>query len=246
MFRWKVSILVGLCLFPFVTRAQFNDTTNYYINYASTGIVNKTNDNRSYVVNNHFRFSVYKNHVSLNTTHGFVFGKQQHKVTNRDLTSSVDFNLYQTLPHFYYWGLGVYERNYSLKINQRLQAGAGIGYELIDRKNSLVILSNGILYEKTGLFDQAEAADITYETYRNSFRLKFRFLIRDRVTLESTDFLQHSLEDRHDYIVRCFTSLSVKVIRWLNFTTAFTYNKMSRTQRENLLLNFGLTVERYF
>src|SRR6187549_1724526 len=103
----KVSCLLCLCLGPLILWAQFNDTTNYYINYTSTGIVNKTNDNRSYVLNNNFKFSIYKKHLSFNTTHSFIYGKQQEQVTNRDLTSSFDVNLYQTLPHFYYWGLGV-------------------------------------------------------------------------------------------------------------------------------------------
>lgn len=226
--------------------SQFNDTTNYYINFGSTGVISKTNDRRSYVLNNNLRFSMYKKNVSMNTSHSFMYGKQQESLVNRDLSSSVDFNLFKTLKHFYYWGLGSYERSFSLKINQRLQSGLGLGYHLVDRKQTVIIISDGILYEKSDLFDRDEAADIQYETLRNSFRLKFRFLIGDIITFEGTDFLQHALSDRHDYIIRSMTNLSIKLMKWLSFTMSVTYNKLNRTGRENLLLNFGLSMEKYF
>src|SRR5262245_19985101 len=117
MHRWKPFLVLCLCICAYQIHAQFNDTTNYYVNCSSTGILNKTNDNRSYVLNNNFKFSIYKKHVSLNTTHNFTFGKQNEELTNRDFTSALDGNLYKTLPHLYYWGLAVYERSVSLKIH---------------------------------------------------------------------------------------------------------------------------------
>lgn len=226
--------------------SQFNDTTNYYINFGTTGVASKTNDRRSYILNHNLRFSLYKKSVSMNTSHSFIYGKQQDNLVNRDLSSSLDFNLFKTLKHLYYWGLGSYERSFSLRINQRLQTGLGIGYHLIDKKNAVVILSDGILYEKSDLFDKGEAADMQYETFRNSLRLKLRFSIREIVTFESTDFLQHAVSDRNDYIIRSMTNLSVKLMKWLSFTMAVTYNKLNRTGRENLLVNFGFSMEKYF
>jgi hypothetical protein len=229
-----------------VLLAQFNDTTNYFVNFASTGVINKTNEGNSYLLNNAFRFSLYKKDVSMNAATSLVYGKNQNNLTNRDFSSTLDFNLYKTLPHFYYWGLGSYERSFSLKIDQRVQAGAGVGYNIVDRPNSLVVLSDGILYEKSELATNAEGVPETNEILRNSFRLKFRFVFNKVVTLDGSDFLQHSLSDRHDYIVRSNTNMSVKLIRWLSFTTSVTYNKLARTERENLLITFGLSAEKYF
>jgi hypothetical protein len=233
-----------ICCYP--SYSQFNDTVNYYVNFAATGIINKTNDGSSYVSNNSFRFSLYKKNVSVNTTHGLVYGKQQDNLTNRDLSSALDFNLYSKPQHFYYWGLGNYERSFSLKINHRLQAGLGIGYNVIDRENALVIVSDGILYEKSDLYDNVESGENRHDIFRNSFRIKFRFLIGKAVTIDGVDFLQHALSDRHDYIVRSNTNLSVRLVQWLSFTTSVTYNKLNSTQRENLLVNFGLRIEKYF
>jgi hypothetical protein len=246
MYRLKICSFLYVIVCCYRCCAQFNDTTNYYVNFSSTGIINKTNDKDSYLLNNHLKFSLYKKRASINTTHSLVYGEQQNKLTNRDLASTLDFNLFKTLQHFYYWGLGGYEKNFSLKINNRFQAGLGIGYNVVDRKNALVVVSDGILYEKSDLFDNAEAGRNRYETFRNSFRIKFRFLVGNAVTIDGTDFLQHSLSNGQDYIIRSNTNLSVKLMRWLSFTTSVTYNKLNQTRRENLLISFGLTLERYF
>ena len=46
---------------------QFNDSVNYFVKLASTGIINRTNERDSYVLNNALRFSVYKKNICLNS-----------------------------------------------------------------------------------------------------------------------------------------------------------------------------------
>lgn len=226
--------------------AQFNDSIHYYANYTSTGTINKTNEGSSYVLNNNAKFNVSKKNMSFNMTTGWVYGQQQNNLTNNDVMSALDANLYKTFKHFYYWGLGLYEKSYSLKINHRLQTGVGIGYNLVDRKTAVFIVSDGILYEKSSFRENDELGRDQYETFRNSFRIKFHFIIKDRVTIDGSDFLQHSLSDKKDYIIKSNTSLSIKLQKWLSFTAALTYNKLNLTRRENLLFTYGLTFEKYF
>jgi hypothetical protein len=71
-------------------------------------------------------------------------------------------------------------------------------------------------------------------------------VIREIITLDGSDFLQHSLDDGSDYIIKSNTNLSVKLLKWLSVTASVTYNKLNATRRENLLVNYGLTFERYF
>lgn len=240
--------LFQLCLIFICAHAsaQFNDTTNYFVRYASTGIVNRTNDQNSFVLNNQFRFSIYKKNISLNTNNSWIYGEQQRNVSNNDFTSTLDFDLYKGKKHIYYWGLLNYEKSLSLKIHNRFQGGLGIGYYVIDQENFVIQLSDGILYETSELYTQEGLTDADYETYRNSFRLKFRFVFGDAVTLDGVDFLQHSLTDKKDYIVRLNTNLSIKLYKWISLTAALTYNKLNKTARENLLLNYGVTLEKYF
>ena len=85
-----------------------------------------------------------------------------------------------------------------------------------------------------------------YQTFRNSLRLQYKFVIKEIVVLEGRHFLQNSLSLGSDYIIKSNTALSVKLRSWLAVTAALTYNKLNRTNRENLLMNYGLTVEKYF
>ncbi|GGH83026.1 hypothetical protein GCM10011379_57800 [Filimonas zeae] len=241
----KTRILVVLCLCWFGGKAQFTDSTHYYVSYAATGIINQTNDGSSYVLTNNFKFNVRKKSISLNSTNNWMYGQQNRQLSNNDFGSTLDFNLYKGPKHFFFWGLANYTTSFSLKINDQLQAGAGGAYDVLNRKNALINISNGILYEKSDLMMNDTTRDV-YSTMRNSFRLRFHFELQNLFVIESSSFLQNSFRHSSDYIVRSVTSVSVKLRQWLSLTTSLNYNKFNRTQRETLLLNFGLTAEKYF
>jgi hypothetical protein len=210
-----------------------------------TGIVNRTNDASSYTIANGLRFGVSKKAITLNSNTNWVYGEQQDRLTNNDFLTSLDLNIYSKLKNFYYWGLGTYESSYSLKVNNRTQAGAGIAYSIVDRPTLFINVSDGILYEFADLKLSDSTKDV-YSTFRNSFRFRFRYVFKDRVTIESTSFVQNALEKNDDYILSSTNSLSLKIIKWISFTTLLKFNKVNRTNRENLLLTFGLTAEKYF
>ena len=220
---------------------QFNDSTFYRFSVTSTGAINKTNDGRSYLLNNGLNFGIKKKDVVLNATNTFVYGNQNSTLTNRDFSSALNFNLYKTLPNFYYWGLLNYNTSYSLKINNQFLGGLGVAYNFLDSKSSYLNVSNGILYDKSNLL-----TNLDYNTFRNSFRLAFRFSFNDLVVIDGNNFLQSSLSNGNDYIIKSSTSVSIRLRKWISFTTAFNYNRMNITQRENLLLTYGLTLDKYF
>lgn len=224
--------------------AQFNDSTFYHINYTSTGVLNKTNDNNSFLLTNALRFNVSKKSVTVNFNTTWLYGEQRQALTNNDLSSTLDFNLYKSIPHFYYWGLASFDKSYSLKINHRLQAGLGGAYNVIDQKNAFFGISDGILYEQSDL--QQPTGRDKYETLRNSFRLRFRWVILDRLVLDGTNFLQNSLSKKNDYIIKAVDNVSVKLTTWFSLTASFNYNKINRTNRESLLMTYGVTIDKYF
>lgn len=224
--------------------AQFNDSTFYHLNYTSTGVLNKTNESRSYLLNNGFRFNVARKDVTMNFNTSWIYGEQIRVLTNNDFSSALDFNLYKTLPHFYYWGLATFDKSYSLKINSRVQAGLGAAYNAIDKKNAFLGISNGVLYEKSDLA-QPTGKDV-YQTFRNSFRLRFRWVIRDLLVLDGTNFLQNSLSSNEDYTIKAVDNVSVKLTTWFSLTASFNYNKINRTKRETMLVTYGITLDKYF
>src|SRR5215218_1246113 len=110
--------------------AQFTDSTHYLVSYEATGVINKTNTGSSTVLSNALRLAVRQKRISLNSFNSWVYGWQQHDLSNNDFSSTLDFNLYKTLSRFYYWGLASFDKSYSLKINSRLQTGLGIAYNI--------------------------------------------------------------------------------------------------------------------
>ncbi len=223
---------------------QFTDSVHYYFNYASTGSINKTRDGKSYLLNNGLKFSVQKKRITANLGSSWIYGKQDVNLTNNDFSVALDFNLYQT-QRFYYWGLTNYNSSYSLKINNQLLTGLGLAYNLIDKPNQKLNISDGILFDRSDLLLDGDIQEV-YSTLRNSFRLWFKFAIWKIVVLENTSFIQNSLEYKDDYSIKSNSGVSLKLNSWLSFNTNLNYNKISRTDRENLLLSYGLKLEKYF
>jgi len=49
-----------------------------------------------------------------------------------------------------------------------------------------------------------------------------------------------------DYILKFNNQLSVKLNKWLSINAAMAYNEISRTNRQNLLITYGIAVDKYF
>jgi len=229
-------------------RAQFTDSTQHYINFNTSGSINRTNDGNSYLLNNGLKYNIRKNLYSLDFNNAWVYGRQNTSLTNNDFTTMFDFDLYKTFPHFFYWGLVTYTTSYSLKINNQFQAGGGVAYSIIDdngQKKNYLRLSDGVLYDQSDLVLSNSNRDV-YHTYRNSVRLSYRFTYKDILVFGGTHYLQNSFDRGYDYIIRSTSDLTLKLNKWLGITGALVYNKQNRTQSENLLFTYGITLEKYY
>lgn len=239
--KWTV---IWLALLPSFCGAQFNDSVTHHIRLTASGNINRTATGTAYLLANDARFSIRNKRTTLNTAAAWVFGKQGGILTNNDFSATADFNVYRDSSYFYYWGLGNYTTSFSLKLNRQLQAGLGAAYNLVNTPNAWLNISNGLLYENSNLV--RNGADEAYQTVRNSFRLSYRFTLANGLTLSGANFLQNSLRNTGDYIIRTANSVGFKVNRWLAFATTLTYNEVSRTGAENLLFTYGLTLENYY
>lgn len=238
-------LLLLFCFMCTTCIAQFNDSVYHYFRFGSTGVINKTNNGNSYVLNNNVAFNIQRKIVGINTAVGWIYGSQQNNPTNNDFGAHGDVDLFKDIHKLYYWGLLNYDKSYSLKINHRLQAGAGIAYTFIDSPFLKIRVSDGILYEEGNLVDPVLGHD-EYQIPRNSFRLTYRWNIKDKLIIDGAHFFQPSMLRINDYIVQSTSNLTVKLRKWLGITGAVIYNKVNRTKRENLLITYGLTAEKYF
>src|SRR5687768_10957836 len=101
----RIFAFLPVIFFSVSAFTQYNDSVFHHIGYASTGLINRTNTGSSYLLTNTLRFNVVKKSFSFNSSSSWMYGEQNKNLTNNDFSSTLDFNLYKTLPHFYYWGL---------------------------------------------------------------------------------------------------------------------------------------------
>lgn len=224
---------------------QFNDSINHYIYIGSTGTFTKTNDLNAFVINNNLKFTVSKKRFSFHTAHSWIYGEQSGVRSNNDFSSAIEFDFLKNEKRIYYWGTGAFDKSYSLKIDYRFQAGAGIGLNIVQNPKLLIILTEGILYEDGNLIDR-DLGERKYDVWRNSARLKYRWLIKDIFILDGSAFYQPSISTRHDTIFKSTTTLSIKVRKWLSLSSALTYNEITLTNRRNLIVTYGVVMERFF
>lgn len=225
--------------------AQFNDSVHYYARYATTGIINRTNQSKSFVLNNAVAFNVNKKNVAFNSSAAWIYGQQNGKLTNNDFNTAFNVDLNKNIRRLYYWGIVNLTSSYSLNINHQFQGGGGIGYNIINKPTIEIVVSDGLLYERSSLKIDSVTND-NYQTLRNSLRIRHRWVINNIITWDGMHFWQPSLVKFDDYIIRSTSNISIKLKKWLSLTSSVTYNKLSRTNRENLLISFGLTAENYF
>lgn len=233
-------LLRSLC-----SSAQFSDSITHYFRVAASGNLNRSNNATAYLLSNEARYSVRKKRTTLNTVATWLYGEQGSRLTNNDFVATADFNLYRDSSNLYYWALANYTTSYSLKINNQVQTGLGLAYNFVNTASAWLNLSDGILYERSHLAT-GDPNRNQYHTFRNSLRLAYRFIIRKNLTVAGTNFLQSSLGNGNDYIVRTSNSLVLKLNQWISVGTTISYNQFKRTGTENLLFTYGIVAEKYF
>jgi hypothetical protein len=228
-----------------VLSAQFSDSVHYYTGFSASGTYNRTNTSNNFLLNNTLKLGARKKNIRYNFLNKWLYGEQDQERTNNDFISTLDVNLYKTLPHFYYWGLFNYVSSFSLKINNQLQTGLGIAYNIIDRETMAFNLSDGIIYEYSDII-LTDTSIEKYSTTRNSLRAQFKWNPGPYFSFNAHGFYQPSLQYGNDYIIRSDAAMSVKLKKWLSLSMAFNYNEISRTKKQNVFMTYGLTLERYF
>lgn len=240
-----IAALVS-CSILHPAHAQFSDSVHHHLVYSTTGVLNNTSTAFNYLLTNSLRLGMRRGRLDANFAAGWVYGQQGSRLSNNDFTSVADVNFRSQIPHFYYWGLGSFEKSLSLKVANRTQGGAGIAYNVLDRPDSLQLnISNGFLYEYSEILPN-DTTRIESSILRNSLRVRLRIRLQRLVTLDGVGFFQQSLSNGDDYLVKSNATLSIRLRSWLALSTALSYNRVQLTRSENLLLTFGITIDNWF
>lgn len=241
---WLLALLT-LVLISRTAFGQFNDSINHYLYIGSTGTFSKTNDLASYVLANNIKFTVSKKRFSFHTANSWVYGKQSDIKSNNDFSSLAEFDFLKNEKRLYYWGNATFDKSYSLKIDYRYQTGAGVGFNIVQNPKLLLNVTEGFIFENGSLIDK-DLGERDYDVWRNSARFKYRWVIQDIIVLDGFVLYQPSISTSHDTIFKTATTLSIKVRKWLSLSSAFTYNEITLTDRRNLIITYGVVMERFF
>ncbi len=229
------------------TFSQFNDSIHHQLGANLSGALNRSPVAKTYLLNNGFKYSLNKKKTQLNFNNVWVYGENSGNLTNNDYNAALDFNIFRdNKARLNYWGLAGYTTSYSLKIRNQLQTGLGAAYKLIDKEGvAMLRISDGILYEANSIL-VSDSIKENYSTFRNSLRVQLRLYYKKIISFESTGFWQPSLEYKNDYIINTQVALNIKLLQWLSLSTRYNYNRINRTDKENMLFTYGIVIDHYF
>ena len=222
------------------------DTIAWNFGFTGTGNFNRTDDGTTYVFNNSVRLGASSKLLNANLNSSWIYGKNPTSLTNNDFLTVFDADLFRNTRRWYYWALTAYESSYSLKIDNRVQTGWGLGLTVIRKPTASLVITDGLLYERSQLTEPDVHDRTKYETARNSFRIKYKILMMGKLSVDGSHFLQNALGDSKDYVIRSNTVVGWRLKKWLNLTMALTYNKIKITERENLLFSYGISIDQLF
>lgn len=214
------------------------------------GSLNITPLDRVYLLNNQIAYSFTKDNIELNSNAKWIYGFNNAGLVNNDFNGGLDGNFFHDKEkRFNSWVLGSFISAYSLRILSEYQGGVGVAYLFFDgNKNKIFTLkiSNGIILEESQFYNP-EGVKSNYNILRNSLKVNFKLLLfRKRITLDSGTMWQPALNHPNDFNFRTSATLNIPIWEFLSLQTRYEYNFITRTKRENTLLNYGIIAKFIF
>jgi hypothetical protein len=209
------------------------------------GNFTRSNDLRGYLFNNVAKASRDGRNLFWQATGGWIYSAQSGVRVNDDFTGVLESDVLKKKQRLYYWGFVAFDRSYSLKIDRRLQVAAGLGYTVAGGERGSLVITDGLLYERGEMTD-SELGYLNYDVWRNSLRIKYRWTPSAMLAVEGSAFLQPALFSWDDMIIKSTTTVFMKINKWLSLTASCTYNRLTLTGRENLIITYGVTMDHLF
>ncbi|HRP89694.1 MAG TPA: DUF481 domain-containing protein [Edaphocola sp.] len=245
MLRKIVFLFLLILISSHTLWAQFNDSVHFKTTMSLSGNFNKTSEGLTMLFNNGVGFGIKYEDLEVNSSGKWLYGKNPQQLTNNDWTASADFDFNTEHKPLNLWGLFNFSSSYSLNVNYKYQSGIGFVYKFFDSSDFKLSISDGILYDYSSV-NTSNTDKLEYETYRNSLRVKASYNFNQKIKSNLVFYHQPSLNLKNDYIISSNLNLSFKIWKWINFNTGLTYNKNSKTDKENLIMTYGIVSERFF
>lgn len=249
MASYSTSTMLLLLLFStHITMAQdknrMKDSLQIKYFISATGLIQSGNVERTlFPTLSNIAFSKNKFEVrqTLNYSYGTIGTPAGKRKIEDELLVRTELALFQHKRLFpYAWG--VYEKSNLRNITQRWLGGVGIGLNIINTKEHMLSLRNGIASETTNFTVNAART-----VWRYSGRLAGSHrLFKNKIIVNHETYLQPAIDSSGDFRYRTVWRINVPVWKHIAFTTLLDAGYESVVdfgkKKNNFFMSYGLTI----
>lgn len=245
-----------LLFFPVFISAQINesDTLNLKANLSLTGFWQSGNvETIIFRAKSSLSFKPWKKWV-FKTTNSYVYQEFGKEKADEDILS-LNFLYLNPTQKIYPFALGFISTNFRREIDLRSLFGAGVTYQILNKKKRWLKLSLSGEYEQTDFknnnFNHPEFnGNSSINTLRATLWVNGKYhVFKDKVILSHESYFQPSLTQSSNYRWQADVGLELPIWKFLNFKINYlrTFESVviEGQKQEDQFLTFGFTLKSY-
>ncbi|MDA9775056.1 DUF481 domain-containing protein [Algibacter sp.] len=250
------KILYYFLFLPIFLSAQINesDTLNLKANLSLTGFYQGGNvETLIFRAKSDLSFKPLKKWV-FKTKNSYVYQEFGKEKADEDILS-LNFLYFNPERKIYPLLLGFVSTNFRREINLRYLLGAGVTYQILNKKNNWLKLAISSEYEQTdfgkGNFNLSEYnGNKSLNTFRGTIWVNGKYhLFKKKVIVNHEFYFQPSLEQSNNFRWQADAGLELPIWEFLNFKINYLHTFESvvieNQKREDNILTFGFTLKSY-
>lgn len=231
--------------------AQLNesDTTKFQLRASVTGNYQQGNVEVLNIKSKlDFTYSPYKNWV-LKSQNSSLYQAFYSVEADNDIFSR-NYIYYQPQHKVYPFAIAYISTNYRRKIDNRYFAGAGITYQLINKKKNVLKLSASTVYETTNF----KSNTYNYNEYNGDDKINlwrgtlyvggWNYLLEKHIRLYYDAYWQPAFNNSNNYRTQVDVGVDFPIWKGLSFNAvyAFTHENVmiEKVKQEDKILTFGI------
>jgi hypothetical protein len=248
------TVLFYLLLFPIFLSAQINesDTLDVQANLSITGFYQGGNvETLIFRAKTDLSIKPWKKWVFKNQN-SYVYQAFGKEKADEDILS-LNFLYFNPQRKIYPFVLGFVSTNFRREIDLRSLVGAGMTFQLLNKKNNWLKFSISSEYEQTR-FNETDFNTMTYDgsTSINTFRATLwvngqYHLFKNKLILTHESYFQPSIEQSDNFRWQADVGLELPIWKFLNFKINYrnTYESIviENQEEEDRFLTFGFTLK---
>lgn len=250
------KFLYCILFFPVFLAAQINesDTLKLKASLSLTGFWQGGNvETLIFRAKSDLSFKPWKKWV-FKTQNSYVYQEFGKEKADEDILS-LNFLYFNPEKRLYPLVLGFVSTNFRREIDLRYLLGAGVTYQILQKKKHWLKVSLTAEYEKTDFtkttFNRSEYnSNSSIDTFRGTIWLNGQYhLFKDKLILSHESYFQPSLEAGNNFRWRGDIGIELPVWKFLNFKINYlnTFESLviEGQKQEDRFLTFGFTVKNY-